>query len=974
MDENILLCLQKTVQGSDAQAVHVELEKLSKVPGFLTVLMKVMAGKEFESGVRQAAGVIFKNHVIRHWDTNVQEVEKSSIREAFRSRAFWDQPFKKLRKITAVAITAVAEHDYPTKWSDFLDTIMYFFNSQEVNLVHSALSVLTEFLEHILDCLVPQIATHSFLRLLTIFKGDNAELRTDALKVFNLLLEKLIYMRFVENEQAAELVQQSQEPWLKEILALFVKPMKISVEMIAVQSAAVNTMNVYVKNAPELALPFFSSFIEGLIRVLSTYLSSWEHLICSKDGTWDQELSNKLRTFFDVVIDLLGRGISSSESDLKELVKGHVDDLMPFALGFMWITDQQVVEYKSDPGSILEAEDLDVLNWTLRASAKDFVDTLVTLKGLGSLCKAMEGSLRRAEAISCESKPHAWKPREVAVWGSGYIASQVSSSQMIPPTGFELPEVLRKLIIPELKEVRHELLTGAALKTLAKLWRVVNVQVKHIFLESILEYLKAKWPFGLRLFAADAFQDISAIGDSNLDEGMASKAVEMLCPLLPKCGRSTLQIVLRALKSALSSSSEEVIKRLEPQLTREMLNLWELHADDPLTSDAVLDIFGPVCSFAAAEVQQKILPVCVNLLSGADKGPEVKSRALSLCSTLLKSLNSAKFPVSDYYFTSLLPQILQMGIQTVNTEMLSEICNFLRLSLKYLSHGKIKNVDQVRRELVRFCLHLLKPSLEGESGVVQNAGTVIWEVFDQLHNQIGSSDMKALLDIVVEQISLKGDLQRTMDLLLVLARLQIKHQAEMLEYFKNIGNDPNTQHRNLSGARRGTLSIWVEYHELFGTRFQKKISLMGLLSLLCNDPTLFNIPTKGWPIVEKERTSTSRQRCTRSSGSANLVKYSTVPLPARILGHVIEQLVDLNESLNPPVVSTFDSPLDPDEFFLFEHDPEEENDTIFPRDFKLKGYLEQFLKEFSKTQLDRLRGLAGHLPSNLKKNLEALLN
>merc|ERR1719357_2350286 len=195
----------------------------------------------------------------------------------------------------------------------------------------------------------------------------------------------------------------------------------------------------------------------------------------------------------------------------------------------------------------------------------------------------------------------------------------------------------------------------------------------------------------------------------------------------------------------------------------------------------------------------------------------------------------------------------------------------------------------------------------------------------------------------------------------------------MLEYFKNLENDPNTQQGYLIRVRRRTLSIWVEYHELFGTRFQKKISLMGLLSLLCNDPTLFNIPTKGWPIVEKERTSTSRRRCTRSSGSANLVKYSTVPLPARILGHVVEQLVDLNEALTAPVVSTFDSPLDPDEFFLFEDDPEEENDTIFPHDFKLKGYLEQFLKEFGKTQLERLRGLANHLPSNLKKNLEAIL-
>jgi len=535
-----------------------------------------------------------------------------------------------------------------------------------------------------------------------------------------------------------------------------------------------------------------------------------------------------------------------------------------------------------------------------------------------------------------------------------------------PPQGFDVPQILEKLIIAELQVVHHELLTGAALKTLAKFYEVVNVQVKRVFLESILEYLKVKWPFGLRLFAADAFQDISVMHES-LDEGVANTAVELLCPLLPKCGKSTLQIVLHALRSALSSSSEEVIKRLEPQLTMEMLNLWEVHADDPLTSDAVLDIFGPVCRYAAAEVQQKILPICVDLLRDVNKVPEVKSRALSLCSTLLKSLNGARVPVSDYYFTSLLPHILQMGLQSDNREILTEISNFVRLSLKYLSQGKIQNVDQISGELVRFCLHLLKPSSEGAG--VQNAGTVLWEVFDQLRGQICPRDIKSLLDAVVQQISLKGDLQRTMDLLLMLARLQIKHQTEMLEYFTQDDEPLNTQ-GNAKSTKQGTLATWVEYHELFGTRFKKKVSLMGLLSLLCNHPTLFSIPTKGWHILEEETTANTRRRSTRSSGSANLVKYSTVPLSARILGHVVEQLVDLYEAQKVPVISSFESPLDPNEFFLYEDDPDEDNDTIFPSDFKLKDYLQQFLKEFGKTQLDRLRALAVHLPPNLKNNLE----
>jgi len=269
---------------------------------------------------------------------------------------------------------------------------------------------------------------------------------------------------------------------------------------------------------------------------------------------------------------------------------------------------------------------------------------------------------------------------------------------------------------------------------------------------------------------------------------------------------------------------------------------------------------------------------------------------------------------------------------------------------------------------VRFCLHLLKPSSEGDG--VQNAGTVLWEVFDQLRGHICPRDIKSLLDAVVQQISLKSDLQRTMDLLLMLARFQIKHQAEMLEYFTKDENEPANAQGNAQITKQGTLATWVEYHELFGTRFKKKVSLMGLLSLLCNHPTLNSIPTKGYPILEVENTSTTRRRATRSSGTANLVKYSTVPLSARILGHVVEQLVDLYEAQKVPVVSSFESPLDPNEFFLFEDDPDEDNDTIFPADFKLKDYLQNFLKEFGKTQLERLRALAVHLPPNLKNNLE----
>jgi len=241
-----------------------------------------------------------------------------------------------------------------------------------------------------------------------------------------------------------------------------------------------------------------------------------------------------------------------------------------------------------------------------------------------------------------------------------------------------------------------------------------------------------------------------------------------------------------------------------------------------------------------------------------------------------------------------------------------------------------------------------------------------------MRSRINPTDMKLLINTILRQINLRGEVADTLDLILVLAKLQIKHKEDMFGFFLN----PDKDHRSFQDeighmrtAGHGALSLWVQYHELFSTRYKKQISLVGLLNFLGSTAAL-NIQTKGWPIVKKEGTSAPRRRSTRSFGSANLVKYSTVPLPSRILGYIIEHLGDLCEEQKLPLISTFNSPLGPSELYMHEDDPDEDFDTIFPADFQLKQYLHQFLKDFVNAGVQRLHALAVHLPSKLKLSLE----
>lgn len=140
-------------------------------------MLNLILDQSTEFGIRQLAGVMFKQYIETHWNQNSEKYKEPEINERIKLRikqvlpsGLADQS-SKIRSIVAYSVATIAHWDWPEQWPELFNILLSALSSEhiELNAVHGTLETLTEIVQEITDIQLPQIAPAIIPQMYKIF-------------------------------------------------------------------------------------------------------------------------------------------------------------------------------------------------------------------------------------------------------------------------------------------------------------------------------------------------------------------------------------------------------------------------------------------------------------------------------------------------------------------------------------------------------------------------------------------------------------------------------------------------------------------------------------------------------------------------------------------------------------------------------------------------------------------------------------
>ena len=166
---------------------------------YCLILVNLIIDQTVEFGIRQLAGVMFKQYVEIHWSKNAEKFKEPEITEPIKlsikqvlPSGLADQS-SKIRSIVACAVAIIAHWDWPEQWPQLFGILLSALSPDnlDLNAVHGTLETLTEIVLEITDIQMPQIAPAIIPQLYKIFidpQRYSINLRTSSVEIFTSLV------------------------------------------------------------------------------------------------------------------------------------------------------------------------------------------------------------------------------------------------------------------------------------------------------------------------------------------------------------------------------------------------------------------------------------------------------------------------------------------------------------------------------------------------------------------------------------------------------------------------------------------------------------------------------------------------------------------------------------------------------------------------------------------------------------------
>lgn len=419
---------------------------------------------------------------------------------------------------------------------------------------------------------------------------------------------------------------------------------------------------------------------------------------------------------------------------------------------------------------------------------------------------------------------------------------------------------------------------------------------------------------------------------------------------------------------------------------------------DPLITSLAQDIFkvfasNPTCS---AAIQARLVPPLVSILNAAEDKSGLKSVALDVLSSLVRS---SPLPLSDQLMLNLFPVAIQVTLTTDDNSVLQSGGECLRSYIAVSPDQILAFTDPNGKSGVVHILavaeHLLNPTSSEFSATF--VGKLVTTLIQKVGNRLGDH-LDLLLKAVLSKLQGSQTLTVIQSLIMVYAHLVHSQLEAVLNFLTSVPGPMG------NSALHFVMTEWVGRQQAFFGSYETKVCVMALGKLLqhgvnTNDSRLMEIMVKGDQIH-------SSARATRSQSKPE--QWTQIPLLAKLfkilvneMQSIFEEVEEVEEDVSEDegwedsqdsqdsdssfhatngAAGSGDGKIDlskllaPAEEYLEDsedEDPENRADPLYAVD--LKQYLMNFLREFC-VQPYFPQHFAAHLTPTEQKTLQTLQN
>ncbi|XP_053881455.1 importin-9 isoform X3 [Malaclemys terrapin pileata] len=603
----------------------------------------------YRSAETMLASVILKQYVETHWCSQsdkfrhpeTTERAKVAIRELLPNGL--RESISKVRSSVAYAVSAIAHWDWPEAWPQLFNLLMEMLVSGDLNAVHGAMRVLTEFTREVTDTQMPLVAPvilPEMYKIFTMAEVYGIRTRSRAVEIFTTCAHMICNMEELEKGAAKVLIF----PVVQQFTEAFVQALQMpdgptsdsgfKMEVLKAVTALVKNYPKHMVSSMQQILPIvWNTLTESAAFYVRTEVNYTEEVEDPVDS--DGEVlgfENLVFSIFEFVHALL------ENHKFKSTVKKALPELIYYIILYMQITEEQIKVWTANPQQFVEDEDDDTFSYTVRIAAQDLLLAVAAdfqNESATALAAAATRHLQEAEQAKNSGAEHWWKIHEACMLALGSVKSVITDSVKNGRIHFDMHGFLTNVVLADLNLSVSPFLLGRALWAASRFTVAMSPELIQQFLQATVSGLHETQPPSVRISAVRAIWGYC-------DQLKISESTHVLQPFLPSILDGLIHLAAQFSSEVLNLVMETlcIVCTVDPAFTANVENkicpftiaIFLKYSNDPVVASLAQDIFKELAQIEACQgpMQMRLIPTLVSIMQApADKIPA------GLCASLI---------------------------------------------------------------------------------------------------------------------------------------------------------------------------------------------------------------------------------------------------------------------------------------------------------------------------------------------------
>ncbi|MEQ2305958.1 Importin 9 [Ameca splendens] len=872
------------------------------MPEFGVHLAELTVDPQGALAIRQLASVILKQYVETHWCAHSEKFRppettdqaKAAIRELLPSGL--RESISKVRSSVAYAVSAIAHWDWPEAWPQLFTLLMEMLVSGDVNAVHGAMRVLTEFTREVTDTQMPLVAPvilPEMYKIFTMAEVYSIRTRSRAVEIFTTCANLICAIEELEKGAAKALIF----PVVQQFTEAFVQALQMPdgpSSDSGLKMEVLKAVTALVKNFPK---PMVSS-MQQILPIVWNTLTEKVNYTEEVDDPVDSDgevlgFENLVFSIFEFVHTLL------ENNKFKSTVRKALPELIYYIILYMQITEDQVKVWTANPQQFVEDEDDDTFSYSVRISAQDLLLAVAAEfqnESAAALAAAATRHLQEAEQAKNSGNEHWWKIHEACMLALGSVKTIITENVKNGRIQFDMHGFLAGVILADLNlTAASPFLLGRALWAASRFTAAMSPELIQQFLQATVSGLHDSQPPSVRISAVRAIWGYC-------DQLKLSESTHILQPFLPSVLEGLVQLAAQFSSEVLTLVMETlcIVCTVDPAFTTSAENkicpltiaIFLKYNNDPVVAALAQDIFKELAQIEGCQgpMQMRLIPTLISIMQAPpDKIPS------GLCATSIDILatvvRNTKPPLSELLVCQAFPVVAQCTLRTDDHTVMQNGGECLRayvsVALEQIAQWRDEQGNSGLWYVMQVVNQLLDPRTSESTAVF--VGRLVSTLISRAGTELGDQ-LDHILRAILSKMQQAEALSVMQSLIMVFAHLVHSQLEPLLEFLCSLPGPTGKP------ALEFVMTEWMSRQHLFYGQYEGKVSTVALCKLLqhginADDKRLQDIMVKGEEIYSPEVGIR-----TRSKSAKNPERWTNIPLLVKIFKLIINELSTVVEA------------------------------------------------------------------------------